>query len=97
MSFSLLYILFVFSSILLFNALIALARASRYVKDAPVEQDYAKLEEVSRELEKKISAQNQEIVELQMKITELEKSENESESANPPENTEAEAAAAESS
>jgi len=83
MSFSLLYILFVLSSILLFDALIALARASRYVKDAPVEQDYARLEHMSQELEKKISAQNQEIVELQMKIAEFQKTSAPQESSEP--------------
>lgn len=81
LSFTSLYILFVLVSALLFNALILLARYVRQTKQAPEEEDYQRIEENCRELESTIEKQNQEIVELQMKIKDLKGEDDQAEEA----------------
>lgn len=69
---SILYILYVITSICLFNALIVMARYVNQTKKPPAEADYDHLESERKSLEGMIEKQNQEIVELQIRIKELE-------------------------
>lgn len=59
---------------MLFNALILLSRWSRQIKMPPPDEEYEKLLEERTRLEASIERQNQEIVDLQMRIQELENS-----------------------
>lgn len=74
MSLTTLYILFVLFSLLLFNALILLSRFVRQIKMPPPEEEYEGLVQERQRLESSIERQNEEIVELQMRIKELESS-----------------------
>lgn len=64
--------------------LILLVRFARQAKQAPEEPQYQQLELQKRELEKTIETQNQEIIELNLKISQL------GEAQSPPENQGAE-------
>ena len=68
--------------------LILLVRFARQTKQAPEEPQYRQLELQKSELEKKIQTQNQEIIELNLKIAQL------GEASPPTENQGAEASSA---
>lgn len=72
--FSVLYILYVLSSVLLFNVLVLLVRYVQQTKQPPVDEDFQELEKTKAELERMIASQKQEIVELEMKMKDLEAS-----------------------
>lgn len=72
MSYTLLYIAFLVSSILLVSCLIVIARYIHQLKKPPIEEDYQKLRSEKLILEKTVLGQNEEILELQLRIKEIE-------------------------
>lgn len=63
---------FVVVVILLVNCLIIMARVIHQLKRPPVEEDYEQLQTEKSLLEKTVLDQNEEIVELQLRIKEFE-------------------------
>lgn len=71
LSLTLLYIISVTLSLVATNALILLARAVQQQKTPPVEEDYLSLEREMRQLEFTVENQNQDIMDLQLRVEEL--------------------------
>lgn len=72
MSYTSLYIAFLICSILLVNCLVILARFIHQVKKPPADQDFDKMRKEKEILETTVLGQNEEIVELQLRIKEFE-------------------------
>lgn len=73
MSYTVLYILVLCLSVLLFNSSVILARYLTQIKTAPEDADFKRLQTEKQGLEKEIDLRNAEIMELKMRIQELEK------------------------
>lgn len=56
--------------------MIVMMRFSKQIQEAPEEEEYQKLEEHKKELEKQIQMKNQEIVDLKVRLSELGHGEN---------------------
>lgn len=72
MSYSTLYLLFVITALLLFNALILLARYSRQVKSPPKDEEYQTLETENTQLQTSLEKAKMEISDLKNKMRSLE-------------------------
>lgn len=72
MSYTTLYGLYALSSLLLFNALILLARYAHQVKVPPQDDDFVRLEEDKSKLVGELEERDQRVVELEMQLKQTE-------------------------
>ncbi len=73
MSYTALYILVMVLSFLLMNSWIVLARFVQQVKLPPSDQEYEKLMDEKKSLEKMLDGKNAEVMDLKTQVDELEK------------------------